>query len=104
MFLSQMLMSNGLLSNNLLCKAATTTAKTIIKCLIQLANLQCFLYCYSARSTFNFDHLLYDITPEEEFWPLLFKPHQASPVPLGTTEKIASTMNTIISMVTRAII
>ena len=69
-------MVNALLSNNILHQAAATTVKTIIEYLIQLANLQCSLYRYSVRSAFMLDHLLYDITPEEESRALLFKPHQ----------------------------
>ena len=76
LFLSQLLMINALLSNNLLHQAGATAAKTIIECLIQLANLQCSSHRYSARSAFILDHLFYDITPEEESRPLLFKPHQ----------------------------
>ena len=76
LFLSQLFMINALLSNNLLHQAGATAAKTIIECLIQLANLQCSSHRYSARSAFILDHLLYDITPEEKSRPLLFKPHQ----------------------------
>ena len=55
---------------------AATTPKTIIECLIQLANLQCSSYRHSVRLTFLLDHLLYDITPDKESHNLLFKPHQ----------------------------
>ena len=76
LLLSQLVMVNSLLSNNLLHQVGATTASTIIECLIQLANLQCSLHRHSVRSAFLFHHLLYDITPEEESRDLQFKPHQ----------------------------
>ena len=48
-FLSQLVMIHALLSNNLLHQVAATTTKTIIECLIQLANLQCSSYRHSVR-------------------------------------------------------
>lgn len=74
--LSQLVMINALLSNNLLHQVAATTASTILECLIQWATIQFSLYGESARSAFLLDHLLYDITPEEESRVLAFKPHQ----------------------------
>ena len=75
-FLSHLIMINALLSNNLAHQGVATKAKTIIECLIQLTNLQGLSHRYPAHLAFLFDHMYYDITPEEESQSLQFKPHQ----------------------------
>ena len=68
-------MIHALLSNNLVHQVAVTTANTIIECLIHLSNLQGSSHRHAVRLAFLLDHMLYDITPEEESQALLFKPH-----------------------------
>lgn len=54
----------------------SSPADVAVDLLIQMANIECYDHRNLVRALFMLDHMIYDITPEEEEQQLQFKAHQ----------------------------